>query len=635
MAEKELVLNEIFEEINTWEYKPINELLEPGYRRNNTSLVKRIIMIGATQMGKTTLIMTLMGVMPNKTEELEKILRGGRRYGSSSTSTAIIYSKMPKGSENSDKFGLAKGEITKRIEERDVEFFSDSEQFKKELERINENSRKNSVEEKEDLSLITYVFIPNSYFESSSEEDLQIVDLPGFGDKNEIVSRKIKKTVEMLSDFIAGVVAVISADKIQQLGSEYKSFIDNRSEKNLLIAVSYSISKLQKDIRRIAEAKETDKDKSEYIRNFYKGEIEKITNKKLSERVFPIESKKWASGSEGSESLLNTVDLFTNSILDELKEMKCKTSINACEDNLSETIKGIETKIEKAKKEEENLNESLLNAQEKKKKYCKIHDNNHKELNKLGEELKPISNNLRKVREAKAPQMTEECFKEFYEYSDKSKRTKNELVGKLSGIIIERINAHIDGLELKNSERIKACASNYVFNYCKISLECCLNKQKDERFIFKKTYGKKWAQMYADEINWVIYDAWTEAQNECEEILKKEEKDKNREIQSTKSKVISSDLSLRNAETKIIHIKDDISRLESIMSQYESELKTVKMKKDHVNDTFIRHYNIKMSELSERIKKEKDPELKMALFLVQSTITNNMKGAIKRYAKKQ
>lgn len=630
-----MVFNEIFEEINTWEYKPINELLEPGYRRNTTSLVKRIIMIGATQMGKTTLIMTLMGVLPNKTEELEKILRGGRRYGSSSTSTAIIYSKMPKDSENSDKFGLAKGEITKRIEERDVVFFSDSEQFKIALERINENSRKNSVKEKEDLSLITYVFIPNSYFESNSEEDLQIVDLPGFGDKNEIVCRKIKKTVEMLSDFIAGVVAVVSADKIQQLGSEYKSFIDNRSEKNLLIAVSYSISRLQKDIRKEAEAKETDKEKEEIIRKFYKDEIEKITNKELSERVFPIESKKWASGSEGSESLLNTVDLFTNSILKELKNMECKTSINACEDNLSEAIKGIETQIEKAKKEEEVLNESLLNYQEQEKKCCKIRDNKHKELYKLEEELISISNEIKKVSEAKAPQMTEDSFKEFYEYSDKSKRTKNELVGKLSGIIIERINKHIDSLELKNSGHIKACASDYVFNCCQISLECCLNKQKDERFIFKKTYGKKWAQMYADEINWVIYDAWTEAQNECEEILKKEEKDKNREIQSTKSKVISSDSSFRDAETKINHINDDISRIKSKMSQYESELKTVRMKKNHVTDTFIRHYNIKMSELGERIMKEKNPELKMALFLVQSTITYNMKGTIERYAAKE
>ncbi|HJV74791.1 MAG TPA: hypothetical protein VJ654_11255 [Noviherbaspirillum sp.] len=50
-----------------------------------------VVVFGRTQVGKTTLLLDLMGVHPNAQQRIGKVLRGGREAGKSATATAMEY----------------------------------------------------------------------------------------------------------------------------------------------------------------------------------------------------------------------------------------------------------------------------------------------------------------------------------------------------------------------------------------------------------------------------------------------------------------------------------------------------------------------------------------------------------------
>ena len=60
---------DIFKEIQTWENAPINELLGAA-QKNLDNSVKRVIVYGPTQVGKTTLIMDLIGIKTELQKDL-------------------------------------------------------------------------------------------------------------------------------------------------------------------------------------------------------------------------------------------------------------------------------------------------------------------------------------------------------------------------------------------------------------------------------------------------------------------------------------------------------------------------------------------------------------------------------------
>lgn len=52
-----------------------------------------VVVYGKTQVGKTTLILKLMGVAPEQMSLVSRVLRGGRSKGNSATPTAMVYSR--------------------------------------------------------------------------------------------------------------------------------------------------------------------------------------------------------------------------------------------------------------------------------------------------------------------------------------------------------------------------------------------------------------------------------------------------------------------------------------------------------------------------------------------------------------
>ena len=78
-------------------------LLKPKQSRlARTKEEKLVVVFGKPQTGKTTLILSLMGVSEEKLADVSKVLRAGTPKGDSSTSTAIIYQRS-----DDDMFGIS------------------------------------------------------------------------------------------------------------------------------------------------------------------------------------------------------------------------------------------------------------------------------------------------------------------------------------------------------------------------------------------------------------------------------------------------------------------------------------------------------------------------------------------------
>ena len=77
----------------------LNQLLckSHKYKAMGQQDEKLVMVFGKSHSGKTTLILSLMGVEEDKLSELNYILRAETPKGKSSTSTAIIYQKSDDG----------------------------------------------------------------------------------------------------------------------------------------------------------------------------------------------------------------------------------------------------------------------------------------------------------------------------------------------------------------------------------------------------------------------------------------------------------------------------------------------------------------------------------------------------------
>ena len=51
----------------------------------------RVVLYGPTQVGKTTLILRLLGLSDETTKEAQRVLRGGRGHGKSATASVTRY----------------------------------------------------------------------------------------------------------------------------------------------------------------------------------------------------------------------------------------------------------------------------------------------------------------------------------------------------------------------------------------------------------------------------------------------------------------------------------------------------------------------------------------------------------------
>ena len=137
----------------------------------------RLVMVfGKSHSGKTTFILSLMGISEDKIQELNFILRAGVPEGKSSTSTAIIYQMS-----DDDKFGFCERGIN-IIDEVEI-LKCEKNEFIKRIQEI-----RDSVEtHNRDKDCVLYLYIPKLYFDQSelNKNQINILDVPGYETTNQ------------------------------------------------------------------------------------------------------------------------------------------------------------------------------------------------------------------------------------------------------------------------------------------------------------------------------------------------------------------------------------------------------------------------------------------------------------------
>ena len=136
---------------------------------------KLVMVFGKSHAGKTTFILSLMGVAENKLSELNRVLRADIPEGKSSTSTAIIYQKS-----DDNNFGWCERGINE-VAEYNIEKCS-KEEFVKKIQE----TRLAVESQKRDKEIVLYLYIPKSYFDNSIciKQPINILDVPGYETTN-------------------------------------------------------------------------------------------------------------------------------------------------------------------------------------------------------------------------------------------------------------------------------------------------------------------------------------------------------------------------------------------------------------------------------------------------------------------
>lgn len=139
--------------------KDVSEKLVIGNQKVNPY----IVIYGKTQVGKTTLLLDLLGIDPQQISKVSKTLRGGREAGESATATAMEYCRSV-----DDRWGLAKNS--------ELRWFASSDEVSEALEQIRMEMELGQLA----VDSPCVVHIPKQFFtENSDGLNVRILDLPG------------------------------------------------------------------------------------------------------------------------------------------------------------------------------------------------------------------------------------------------------------------------------------------------------------------------------------------------------------------------------------------------------------------------------------------------------------------------
>lgn len=190
---------------------------------------KLVMVFGKSHSGKTTLILSLMGVAEEKLAELNFILRAGIPEGKSSTSTAIIYQKS-----DDDFFGVCEHSINEVADYEIVKCTKDEFVSKIQKTRLAVENHERSNE------LVLYLYIPCSYFGNSpfASEQINILDVPGYETTN---SEERYHTEAILNKYMSVSVLNIVVRSIYDINDLQYFCAPNRDDFTKLTSGKYIV----------------------------------------------------------------------------------------------------------------------------------------------------------------------------------------------------------------------------------------------------------------------------------------------------------------------------------------------------------------------------------------------------------
>lgn len=620
-------IENVFNEAVTWEKAPINEMLNTSYA-SISNYSKQIILYGPTQVGKTTLIMDLIGIKNSCREELDKLLRGRSPAGSASTSSAIIYSRW-----NDDHFGIS----TKNIHNSDdgIPERLTAKEFEQRIYEINTRNHDFNSSDSNIADIYCY-YIPEKYFDEDTElQNFQMIDLPGISERNEKMQKRAEEIIEYISGFVAGAIVVIKSDNIQSLESDYKKFITNHHLNHLAIAISYSASR-NFDNKKIPDASATDEEIALNISKYYYDLIEDegymhFNGTSPKDIIFPLEKKDFLE--KNYPHLTGPYEEIRKMLKLRIASMSESTAIKACTEQLDLEIKNSQQKIEKLKNQQASIEYEIENDCEAVLKTVR------EKQNLLRAELEQCIKQTGLLYEAKnSLKKRIEYFKEncifdknyaeglWSHIKHSSEQDKKNTVYKL---LLEEIDDCIGIADEYNTKETQA-----LYNAVRHAMEKECEEFDIDEFLkgkglgFFSRHSKAWyskasSRMYDYYLS--ICEVGNNALNEKLNKLLKPLKKRQKELNTT---IKQNELTLYNTENTIKNLSQEFDIKEEKIKELEKDIELKKDRQKRVKQIFAKHFYIKKRELEHRIEAEPNPEIKTALFLVLSSIYLSMKSCL-------
>ena len=283
-----MTLDRLFHDKGYWQEDAFNriksELLSVKGNRfvqyKYTAATHFVCVYGKSQVGKTTLILNMIGLKDEYKRDVAEVLRGGIALGNSSTSTAIIYSPS-----ESDLYGVRsetlEGKILSVVED------CTSDEMRQKLQSIRSDVEKNSFSN----NAILHIYIPKNYFSSSEKENkISILDLPGIESRNIHEKAHVESLMNRYIPISSVCIIACTANEIQSL--EKFELPNNIDWKNLphrfyvVITRSYSAGNIKSYFD---QRNQRDIGFMDFIKKEYRNALSNILGNNYKTKIFLLE----------------------------------------------------------------------------------------------------------------------------------------------------------------------------------------------------------------------------------------------------------------------------------------------------------------------------------------------------------
>lgn len=395
-----------------------NDDLKKIYLESNDKNIF-ISVYGKPQVGKTSLILKIIGVKEEYYSELNNKLRGQRKLGNSSTATAFIYSKS---SDNNNYFN---NEI---VNLNDLEI---------EIKNIRDKIESGNWERYEPINLQ----FSNEYFELDSRNiNLTVLDLPG-SEELSVQSQNNYNFVQIIkkihNQYIPASNIVLLFSRAEHIvtdlgqlelpsGIEWEYYNDKF---RIILTYSVSAQSVKKELQNISTL-----NKDTYL-SIFRNEIQRIENKgnKILESNFKIYPLEYANS--WNELLINNPQLVskTKNIIDDLIcDLKNDIISNSTESaiflNNMKLYKGLKEHISKKNDNYEKTLESLSKQLEKEQDEIKKLEN---QIKRNGSRIIHYKKHLLNIKEIQEFEFKNEHYitkTDLEEMKNHIETLKNELI---------------------------------------------------------------------------------------------------------------------------------------------------------------------------------------------------------------
>ena len=622
-----MALDHNFHDKDYWQEDTFNriksELLSVKDNRfvqySHTAATHLVCVYGKSQVGKTTLILNLIGLKDDDCKkEVSEVLRGGIALGNSSTSTAIIYSQS-----DSDSYGvrietLEGNNLTTKVE------YCSSEGMRQKIKSIRNDVEKNLFSNKE----ILHIFIPKNYFSSSeSENKISILDLPGVESRNIQEKAHVDSLMTRYIPLSSVCILTCTANEIQSLEKiELPNNIEWKSLPHkffVVITRSYCAGNIKSFFDKPNKERKP-KLFLDFLRNEYKKELSKILGKDFKTKFFlldmgdsfvslckelknekdcreVIETRNWYLSSL-RKTILSSKG---NNLLSCIKELK--VIVNKIEDNKIMRIKEIGKKLEEEKNKIVKEIEKLKNTNDNNKCNYREIESSIKQLDCLNQS---VENKLSKAATLFSDKLIARVKKEIGEKSlfknkngtiyfyDKNKKCmkiiQDQLMNSFDGIVVSEMRLLMENSDL-NFDFYPSIFANSIYKQFVNTYETKLYPPSS---FFKNLFGNsskvdiQSAYGYIQQIKTIIQsviiskfkvaidkkrDEYSKESKRCKYILNKEEN------------------TIKSNKTEIERIKDEIDvnneELGAVQKQKELDKQTLREYLKHATEAYLSQRN--------------------------------------------